>query len=353
MNTYKFEKASHTFFNELRKRVDDYFVTNNISLKGGNKLIFKSVIIISCIPILYVTLIAFTPNAITSIALCMLLGLNFAAVGFNVMHEGGHQAFSKYKVVNEIAAYFLNILGGSIHYWKQKHNVNHHTFTNIEGIDNDIDVKPFMRLHDGQPRYWFHKYQHIYWAALYPLTYLSWIFYEDFEKYFTGKINKESEKRALPFYEHLIFWCTKTIYVGLFIVIPIMAVGWLSWLIGFATITLTTGLAISVVFQLAHVVEATDFHSHSIASTKEWAIHQISTTANFATRSKLLFWLLGGLNFQIEHHLFPRISHIHYPKISQIVKETCEEYNIAYHEYSTMLKAVGSHVLHLKKLGTS
>jgi linoleoyl-CoA desaturase len=133
-------------------------------------------------------------------------------------------------------------------------------------------------------------------------------------------------------------------------------VGVVNTLIGFSVAAFICGLTISVVFQLAHMVEDTEFPSPDIVTNKinnEWAIHQVSTTANFATKNKLVSWLLGGLNFQVEHHLFPRISHIHYPKINQFVKETCQEFNIAYHEYPTMLKAFGSHLAHIKKLGVS
>jgi linoleoyl-CoA desaturase len=83
----------------------------------------------------------------------------------------------------------------------------------------------------------------------------------------------------------------------------------------------------------------------------EWAVHQLKTTANFATKSKFVSWFTGGLNFQIEHHLFPHISHIHYPAISEIVKDVCKEYNIHYIEYPKVRLAVASHVAHLREMG--
>jgi linoleoyl-CoA desaturase len=188
------------------------------------------------------------------------------------------------------------------------------------------------------------------------VSYLAWIFYEDFQKYFSGRFAANAEKKSLPLREHFIFWFTKTIYVVVYMVIPIVVTGWLPWLIGFSIITFSCGLAISIVFQLAHVVEGTQFRSaevQDLTNKQEWAIHQISSTANFATSNKWLYWLLGGLNFQVEHHLFPRISHIHYPQISQFVKDTCREYNVAYHEYSSMFKAIASHLVHLRKLGSA
>jgi len=214
-------------------------------------------------------------------------------------------------------------------------------------------VKPFMRLHPGQPWRWFHRFQHIYWIFLYALSYLAWIFYEDFQKYFSGRISLNGEKTRMPFREHFIFWFTKIMYMVVYMVIPVLFTGFVDWLVGFVIVTLVCGLTTSVVFQLAHVVEGTQFHSlqDHHGGKHEWAIHQMVSTANFATRSKVLHWFLGGLNFQVEHHLFPRISHIHYPAINQYVKEVCREYKVVYNEYSSVLGAVASHVLHLRKLG--
>ncbi len=354
MLKYKFESSDCSFFSTLKERVDQYFTQKNIHPYGNWKLYLKSGLQVLSLITLYVILVFFTPVTWVAILLCALMGLNFAVIGFNIMHEGGHQSYSRHQWINKISAYFLNVLGGSTHYWKIKHNINHHTFTNVEGLDSDIDVKPFMRLHEGQPRHNYHRFQNVYWVILYGISYLAWIFYEDFVKYFSGKIYATSDTKRLPLKEHFIFWITKVMYVLVYMVIPIIMVGWLPWLIGFLILTFICGLAISIVFQLAHVVEATQFHLGSDGKSKEeWSLHQMATTANFATSSKLLHWLLGGLNFQIEHHLFPRISHIHYPQITRLVKETCAEFGVQYNEYSSMAKAVMSHLMHLKKLGVA
>jgi linoleoyl-CoA desaturase len=219
-------------------------------------------------------------------------------------------------------------------------------------MDSDIDVKPFMRLHEGQPQRKYHRFQHFYWVVLYAISYLVWIFYDDFVKYFSGKVSKNSARKEIPLREHFIFWITKLVYVTFYIVLPVIVVGWMPWLIGFLIVTLVCGLSISIVFQLAHVVEGTQFHQPVGGGDKqEWAVHQVVSTANFATSSRVLHWLLGGLNFQVEHHLFPRISHIHYPAINEYVKETCREFNIAYNEYNTMFTAIASHLRYLHMMG--
>lgn len=354
MLKYTFDTTKTSFFKNLKEKVDNYFAERNLHPAGNKKLYYKGSLQVLIATMTYILLVFFTPVAPVSIVLCFILGLNLAVIGFNVMHEGGHASFSKYAWVNNVSAYFLNILGGNSYYWKIKHNINHHTYTNIEGMDSDIDVKPFMRLHEAQPRYPYHRFQHIYWVVLYSISYLVWIFYEDFQKYISGKVSVNGEKKKLALKEHYVFWFSKVMFVIVYMVVPILMVGWLWWLIGFIIITFTCGLAISIVFQLAHVIEGTTFYSvpsHGEKSKQEWALHQLSSTSNFATSSKSLHWLLGGLNFQIEHHLFPRVSHIHYPAISKLVKQACRESNVTYHEYTSMFKAIVSHIVHLRRLG--
>jgi linoleoyl-CoA desaturase len=354
MIRYTFDNGKSNFFKNLKVKVDAYFVQRQLDPAGNGKLYLKGALQVLSAVALYVVLVFFTPHAAVSILLCVILGLNLGVIGFNIMHEGGHQTFSKHSWINRASAYFLNVLGGNTYYWKIKHNINHHTYTNIEGMDSDIDVKPFMRLHEAQPWHTYHRFQYVYGLLLYGISYLAWIFYEDFEKYCTGKVSPNNERKRLSLKEHIIFWFTKIMFIGAYVIVPIITVGWMPWLIGFLVITFTCGLIISIVFQLAHVIEGTQFHVAGARGENErqdWALHQISSTANFATSSKTLHWLLGGLNFQIEHHLFPRISHIHYPAISKIVKEACRESNIVYNEYTSMFKAVASHLALLKKLG--
>lgn len=351
--TFKPLKRS-AFFAEIKEKKDHYFAEKRIDAAGNRKLYVKGAIQVASAIALYTVLVFFTPPVGWAVLLCAVFGFNLAVIGFNVMHEGGHQSFSRHGWLNTVAAYSLNVLGGNAHFWKIKHNVNHHTYTNIEGHDADIDVGPLMRLHEAQPRYWFHRFQHCYWIFLYGISYIAWVFYLDFRRYFSKEIAPNADPGAqMKFREHFIFWLTKVVYVILYLVIPALMVGWLGALTGFIIAAVVCGITTSVVFQLAHVVEGTSFPVEDETGniSQEWAIHQINTTANFATRSRVFFWLLGGLNFQVEHHLFPRISHIHYPQISRFVKETCQKYGVIYHEHSTLLQALISHVIHLRRLG--
>ncbi len=354
MSKISFDNKQRPFFRSLKEKVNSYFSDNELRKSGGKKLYTKSIILVLVAIALYVTLVFFTPSAWLSALMCALLGIVLAFIGFNIMHEGGHQSFSHRSWLNKTSAYFFNFLGASAHFWKIKHNINHHTYTNIEGMDSDIDLKPLMRLHEDQPHYWFHRFQHIYWVFLYGAAYLAWIFYYDFQKYFQGWISQGPESKERKRKEHVIFWFTKLLYISIYLLLPSLMVGFVPAVLGFVIVSFVFGLCISVVFQLAHVVESTEFpvpNQESNQVEKEWALHQISTTSNFATSNKVISWMFGGLNFQVEHHLFPRISHIHYPQLNKLVKETCQEFNIVYHEYPSFARAFYSHLVHLKALG--
>jgi len=353
MSLPKFANVPHSFHNELKKRINAYFEEKGKSPTGNYKLFTKAIILTVSFLLVYVHLVFFTPTPWLAIIECLVLGGLTAAIGFNIMHDGAHGSFSKYKWVNQLAALSLNFLGANNFMWKTKHNVIHHAYTNIDGLDDDIDAKPFLRLCDTQKHYKVHKYQHWYFWAAYSLLYLYWVFVTDFRKYFSGKVGSVPLAK-MSVADHISFWGFKALYVVMFVVVPIYTVGVIPWLIGFASLGLFAGFVLSIVFQLAHTVEDTHFPHANVETNRmedEWAIHQIKTTANFATKNKVVCWLVGGLNFQIEHHLFPKISHIHYPDISKIIKKACQEYGIHYIEYSRVRYAVASHVSHLKQMG--
>jgi linoleoyl-CoA desaturase len=353
MRKITFNNKQSPLFDALREKTDAYFKTHNISATGNFKLFSKTIILTTVAITTYLLLVLGDLHWGIQLGLCALLGLTFASIGFNVMHDGAHGSYSSNKRLNDIMSYSLNMMGCSSFMWKIKHNIVHHSYTNIEGVDDDIAIGPLMRVNEHQKKYWIHRFQHIYWIVLYGLTYFIWIFGNDFKKYFTGKIGP-TPIRKMKLSEHFGFWITKIIYVSLLVVLPAYKHGFMEAIIGYGVVLFVTGLVIAVVFQLAHVVEDTHFPSPDPTTQKienEWALHQINTTANFATHNKVISWFMGGLNFQVEHHLFPKISHIHYPEISKIVRDTCKEFNVKYIEYPTFISAVGAHLRHLRELG--
>lgn len=353
--TPKFAQLKPSFHAELKKRIANYFETTGKSTAGNYALWTKAIILVSALILLYIHLVFFTPSIFWAIAECILLGGAVASIGFNIMHDGAHGSFSKSPVLNKMAAVTLGFLGGSHFMWNVKHNIIHHAYTNIDGVDDDIDAKPFLRMASTQKKYKFHRFQHWYFWFFYCWLYIYWIFFSDYKKYFTRKIGDMPLKKMTAS-DHFYFWLYKVVSLAVFIVIPMITVGVGDTIIGYLIMTLVAGFILSIVFQLAHTVEHTQFPMPNEASGKmddEWAIHQLKTTANFATRNPVISWLVGGLNFQIEHHLFPKISHVHYPAISKIIKQACKEYNVTYVEYPRMYQAVMSHVSFLKQMGTA
>jgi linoleoyl-CoA desaturase len=354
MATPKFANIKGSqFHQELKRRVQQYFQEKKKPMSGNATLYTKAIILFLIYFALYVHLVFFTPPTWLAIVECILMGGATAAIGFNVMHDGSHGSFSNSKMANKLAAFSANILGASGIMWNNKHNIIHHTYTNIDGVDDDIEIKPLLRMCSTQKKRWIHQFQHIYVWFLYTLLLLVWLFVSDYTKYFRQKIGDLPLKK-MSVRDHIAFWVAKVGYAMMMIVIPIYMVGFVSWLVGFLVMTLFSGFVLSIVFQLAHTVEVTEFPTPAEDTNKleaEWAVHQVQTTANFATRNKLYTWLLGGLNFQIEHHLFPKISHVHYPAISKIIKQTCQEFGIPYHEYPKMRQAIASHTNYLKKMG--
>jgi linoleoyl-CoA desaturase len=353
MVTPKFIHNRTHFQQDLKKRVHQYFIDQNKPTTGNFGLYFKACFFFFLYVGLYIHLVYFTPPNWQAMIECVFLGLSTAGIGFNIMHDGGHGSFSKNKTLNNMAAFSVNFVGASAIMWNMKHNIIHHTYTNIDGVDDDIEIKPYLRMCRTQPLRPLHKFQHYYFWFLYTFLHILWIFLSDYQKYFSGKIGIIPIKK-MSFREHVTFWVAKIAYIILYMAIPIYLLGFSKWFIGFLITSMVTGFVISIVFQLAHTVEETEFpvideNTHHIEN--EWAIHQIHTTANFATKSKLVSWLVGGLNFQVEHHLFPKISHIHYPAINNIVKQTCNDYGLHYLENPSLAKAIISHVHHLKRMG--
>ena len=349
----KFPAANPSIHAVLKNRVQQYFDNLGKKQTGDRKIFTKAIVLVTLMAAIYIHIVFFTPEWPLALFECAMLGFVISGVGFNVMHDGAHGSFSRYKWLNNFAAWSLNFLGGNAFMWNMKHNMIHHSFTNVEGVDDDINAGIMLRMNEHQKKLWMHRFQHTYFWFLYMLLYIFWMFVSDYKKYFTKRIG-DVPLKTMTTADHIKFWGGKIVHAGVYIVLPIFMVGFVPWLLGFLTMGMVAGFVLSIVFQLAHTVEHTHFPLAHIDTNKlpdEFAIHQIKTTANFATQNKVISWMVGGLNFQIEHHLFPKISHVHYPAISQIVRNVCQEYNIPYLEYPTMAKAIGAHYRYLRQLG--
>ncbi|WP_430406821.1 fatty acid desaturase family protein [Fluviicola sp.] len=353
MKKVQFSKPQGEFFSTLRKSVQNYFDENQLETSGNWKLYLKTIIIITTYIAIYLTILLLPIPGYVALLLSASLGFVQALVGFNIMHDANHDAFSSNQKVNYFFGLSMNALGSDAFMWKQKHNLVHHTYTNIDGIDDDISKTPFLRMSDTQPRYKAHRFQHIYLPFLYGISTIYWVLVKDFEDYIMGSRFSVEVGKMKPI-DHVMFWTTRMIYFGLYLVLPsfVWGIGWT--ILGFTLMHMMLGLTMSFVFQLAHVVENVEFEhaeDESLLIENEWAVHQLATTSDFAVDNKVVSWLVGGLNFQVEHHLFPRISHVHYPEIQKIVAKTCKEFGVTYYSYDSTGQALASHFRHMKRLG--
>ncbi len=351
-----FSSNNNEFYSALKASVEEYFTANKIKKTGDWRLFSKTIILVGSAITLYLLLMLANLSTAPALIFCGLLGFVFASIGFSIMHDANHGSYSTRPMLNDFLGLSANALGASAFFWKQKHNILHHTYTNVDGLDDDIAKSPIIRQCESQKWVPAHKVQHLYLLPIYSLSSIFWIFFMDFAKYFSRKINGTAAWK-LSTRNHLIFWLTKVLYLTFYIVLPIMVWGFLPWVVGFLVLHAVMGLTLSLVFQLAHVVENTEFEHVPLDQTKHletaWAEHQLKTTSNFAMKNKVISWFVGGLNFQIEHHLFPRVSHVHYPAISKIVMAKCAEYNLPYNKYDTMTQALFSHFRVMKSLGKS
>jgi linoleoyl-CoA desaturase len=343
------------FVIEARAAVADYFERTGKSPTGDWRLYFKTVFFLGVLFFDYYLIMFGVFVWWVYVILLFVMSFAKAGIGFCIMHDAIHGSYSKYKWVNYVAGLTLNLIGANNTLWKTKHNVIHHTYVNIDTLDDDIKADPLLRLHDEQKYRKIHKYQHKgwYWRTAYSLLLFQWFWWNDYKKYFTRKITyKENIKFSLL--NHIVFWLGKIVNVSLFVYFPVVKFGFWYWLLGYVFVVGLTSLFISVVFQLAHVVEGVEHPTIKGMKAKKYNdffMHQCSTTANFAVNNKFITWFLGGLNFQREHHLFPLVSHVHYPDIRKELIPIYEKYQAPILEYSTVRSAIRAHVGELKRLG--
>jgi len=337
--------------------VNDYFKDNDLSKYGNRTMIFKSIFMLSLflVPIVIVNT-GIVTSAWVLFALYILSGFGMAGIGMGVMHDAIHGSYSKSRRVNKYMGYTMNLIGANASVWRVQHNVLHHNYTNIDEADDDLNAPFFLRFSPHAKKYWLHRFQHVYIWFFYGLSTISWITTKDFIRlrryknkgFFSGKNEYRNELVKL------IAW--KLFYYSYALVLPLVMVPLAPWIIilAFLSMHFITGLCISVVFQTAHVMPSTEFplpDKNGIIAN-DWTIHQLATTSNYSPGSRLFSWMIGGLNFQVEHHLLPHVCHVHYRKISHIVAGTAREFGIPYHSKKTFAAAIRDHIQMLRALGS-
>ncbi|MBD2548587.1 acyl-CoA desaturase [Microcystis elabens FACHB-917] len=344
--------AGDGFHGLLRARVHDHFQATGQERRDAPAMVIKTAVILAWFALTYGLLVFRVGDAPGAIALSVVLGLAIAAIGFNIQHDGGHGAYSRHRWINRAAAMSLDLLGGSSLIWAHKHNGLHHTFTNIAGHDDDINLGLIGRLSPHQPHRWWHRWQHLYLWLLYGMLPIKWQFFDDFAD-LAGRGRGDRSLPRLGPGDWLVFLAGKVIFFSLAFVVPLHFHPPGAVIACYLVTAMVQGIVLSVVFQLAHCVEEADFPTADPASPPlgPWADHQLATTVDFSRSNGLLSWLLGGLNFQVEHHLFPHICHVHYPQISAIVEQTCRDCQVPFRSHPSFLAGVASHYRWLRRMG--
>jgi linoleoyl-CoA desaturase len=342
-----------SFQHEVQSRVEARLAALDRSRYGGWRIYLKTALLLLWSGASYLALVTWARSGWQAVPLAVSLGLALAAIGFNIGHDGNHGSFSTSRFVNRAMGWMLDLLGGSSYIWRWKHNVFHHSYTNIEGLDDDIDLGALCRMSRHQPHLPYHRFQHLYMWILYGFIIPKWQLYDDFAAVAAGRIGGNPFPRPRG-RELALFVGGKLAFLALAFAIPLLSHPLWQVALAYAGVGLVQGLSLSIVFQLAHSNEETCAFSaqepEDIAR-REWAVHQVETTANFARRSRLLTWYVGGLNHQIEHHLFPRISHVHLPAIADVVEQLCREHGVRYRTYTSFWRAVASHHSWLRSMG--
>ncbi len=344
--------SGSTFHTDLKSRVQAYFDSTGREPHGGWAIRVKTAILAAWLMGSYALALFADVGPVLTGLLTVSIGLAMAGIGFSVMHDANHGSYAKSPRLNRLMGFSIDVLGASSHVWRQKHNILHHTYTNIAGLDTDLEASSMLRLAPSQEQRRFHRFQHLYIWILYAVFPLKWWFLDDSRELASGRIASHSFPPARG-------WALasalggKVLFVTWAFVVPLLLhPTWKLlplWLLGVGTL----GVVTSVVFQLAHCVSLAQFPEANAGGQMQagWAEHQVATTVDFARRSRLLSWYLGGLNFQIEHHLFPRICHVHYPAVSAIVQKTCGDYGVVYSAEPTLWSALASNLRWLRQMG--
>lgn len=352
-----FSSNHREFFTTLNKRVNEYFKTNKIDRHANGEMVVKTLFMFSLYFLPYGLIVGeVVTGTLGLLLLVLVMSIGAAGIGLSVMHDANHGAYSKVPWVNAAIGYSLNLIGASSFNWKMQHNVMHHTFTNIHEEDEDISPRGVLRMTPHSRWKRIHQYQFIYAWFLYGLMTIVWVLFKDFVRIIRYDKNGLAKKfKANITVEWVILIGSKLFYIGYMIVIPLLFTSLVWWqvLVGILLMHYVTGFILAIIFQPAHVIEGTEFPLPDENNQMEynWAVHQLFTTTNFGHKSRLFSWYVGGLNFQIEHHLFPNICHVHYRKISSIVQETAKEFNLPYKSFQTFAGALLGHVRLLKQLG--
>ena len=334
----------------LRRRLDDFFSEGNISPKADRAMWVKIAVGLAVLAGSWIALYALKPDSWRFVGLYLLNAIAQTFLLLNIAHDSNHNAISSMRSVNKALNYVFDVCGISSYMWRILHHRGHHSCINLHGEDDALTGRQILRFTPHEPRARLQRFQHVYALFLYALFSLDYVFVRDFEAFFFP--SHDYLKTKHPLREYVILFAGKGFYLTYMLVLPVVLLGKSPLLVGLAFVLahLIIGLSVALVFQTTHTVDSTYFPL-SRDEFDNGIYHIFATTADYATTSPLVGWLVGGLNHHIVHHLCPFVCHTHYAPLTRIVKETAEEYGIHYRQHPTMSQAIKHHLLLLKQLG--
>lgn len=346
--------SDDAFMKTLHERVNAFFTAGGNMRKANGSIVIKTLVLFTVYVSLYLLLVLTSNvNSLLSWFGWALMGILLGLIGMNVLHDKVHGSYTQRKVGQLLLEIPILLIGAESKIWQIEHNHIHHNYTNVDGVDQDINPRFLFRFSPHQKRLWFHRFQAFYAPLLYALLLFEWLTIKDFIKVKTyQREGYLSRQAALMLYVQIAL--KKLFFHIVFLGIPL----WLcnSWVLvvgKYMVMLAIGGLFMTLIFQLAHVTHNVQFVERQSDQLKEnWYKSQLESTHNFAPNHYLVTTLLGGLNYQIEHHLFPSISHVHYPQIAPIVQKTAKEFNYPYQCYPSFLTALWNHFHHLHCMGS-
>ncbi|MEI9918821.1 MAG: acyl-CoA desaturase [Bacteroidota bacterium] len=354
----QFAKSQTEFFATVSQRVNNYFKSNKIERTANMNMVVKTLVMFFLYFAPYTLVLTQVVTGGWGFFLtAVIMGIGVSGIGLSIMHDANHGSYSKKAWVNNLLGFSLNLVGANAFNWKVQHNVLHHTYTNVHEVDEDISPRGVLRMAPTEPWKPMHQFQHLYAWFFYGLLTIVWIGFKDYGRLLRyGRDGLVAKQKTTLAKEWAVLIVTKLFYIFYLFVLPVLLVPAISWwmpIVGFLIMHYIAGFILAIIFQPAHVIDGTEYPLPDENGNLEnnWAIHQLHTTTNFGRKHRLFSWFVGGLNYQVEHHLFPNVCHVHYRAIAPIVENTAKEFGLPYKSKETFLEAIVAHAKIMRELG--
>ncbi len=350
---FKSTPLKDDFIRDLRSRVNEYFKTNEISPYANMEMYIKTALAIVMWLACFGLIMSGTLGNLGLFLTYFAWGFVIIFIAFNIMHDATHDAYSENQKVNQFWSYSMDFVGGNQYLFRRMHGA-HHGYVNIHGIDVTLETHGQFRFSPDEPWLPKHKWQHFYTFGLYALAMLHWVTIKDFKWFFVESNIGNQKNIKHPLKEYVILFIGKAFYYGTGFILPMIFLPQSAGFIFMCWIFMhfLPGLTFALMFQVTHVYEGTTYPLPDEKGNIEnnYALHVLETTADFCRHSKLGTWLMGGINIHVIHHLFPKVCHVHYSALTDILKETCDDHQIVYQENKRFLTALRKHYEMLKIL---